>query len=419
MTDQRDAAPGGVPFAVLADDLTSAAEAAGRLADSGRPASVVLDADAPPPPDTGAWPCLDLDTRALAPAEAAALHGRAARRLAGGGRLGVYKTMDSSLRGNWPAELAAVLRACDRRVAVVAPAYPAYGRHTLDGRQYADGVPVHEGPAGRDPVRPVRDPSVAALLAAAGRAAHGLAPGGLPGARAAALGPAAAGPPRALVVDAASDGDLAEVADAVREVLDRAVVCGSPGLWEALIPAAPGHAAVPGEPGRALVLVGSLHPVTRRQVARLRAHGVPVVETARHGTAGAAGEGGGAARAVRRLLREHDTVALVTPEPAGTGEPGGSDTGGVRHLRALADAGAACARALPDLGLVLCGGDTARAVALALGAPAVRVAGSIAPGIPIGTLAGPCARRVITKAGGFGDPSSLVAAVAALTGRAP
>ncbi|MEW2544907.1 four-carbon acid sugar kinase family protein [Streptomyces sp. NPDC047002] len=419
MTDRRDTAshaPGAVPFAVLADDLTSAAEAAGRLADSGRAASVVLDADAPPPRGGGAWPCLDLDTRALAPGAAAALHARAARRLAaaaGGGRLGVYKTMDSSLRGNWPAELAAVLRACDRRVAVVAPAYPAYGRHTVGGRQYAEGLPVHEGPAGRDPVRPVRDPSVVALLAGAGLAASGVAPGALPDALAAALGPrAAAGPPRALVVDAASDGDLAEAARAVRGVLDRIVVCGSPGLWEALVPAPPGaYAAL--EPGRALVLVGSLHPATRRQVDRLRAHGVPVVVTE---AADAAGERGGTAQAVRRLLSAHDTVALVTPErtaPA-PGEPDGE-----RHLRALAEAGAACARALPDLGLVLCGGDTARAVALALGAPALRVAGSIAPGIALGTLEGPCARRVISKAGGFGDPSSLVAAAAALTGRTP
>lgn len=85
-------------FVVLADDLTSAAEAAGHLADTGRQASVLLDVgrEVSPGLDAGdGWLCLDLDSRRLSEREAAARHERAMKWLGEPG-LGVYKTMDSS-----------------------------------------------------------------------------------------------------------------------------------------------------------------------------------------------------------------------------------------------------------------------------------------------------------------------------------
>ncbi len=52
------------------------------------------------------------------------------------------KKIDSTLRGNPGGELEAMMAAQGCRMAVVAPAYPAAGRHTRDGRCYVHGVPL-------------------------------------------------------------------------------------------------------------------------------------------------------------------------------------------------------------------------------------------------------------------------------------
>ena len=57
--------------------------------------------------------------------------------------------------------------------------------------------------------------------------------------------------------------------------------------------------------------------------------------------------------------------------------------------------------------LVLTGGDTAVRVAGVLGATGIFLEGEIETGMPVGTLVGPRPYRVVTKAGGFGDPDTL------------
>ncbi len=417
-----------IRFVVLADDLTSAAEAAGHLADTGRPASVIVDpaADAgrgasellAPAADGGgeasalmaetgcgvllaaaagggAWPCVDLDTRHRPEAEAAARHARAIELLPA---VGIYKTMDSSLRGNWAAELAAVMRASRRSLAVVAPACPAYDRRTVGGHQLANGVPVHLGPAGRDPVRPVLTSSVVRPISRQGLTVAPVRPENL----------ALAGTSGVLVVDAATTADLERIAAAVKGHLAEIVLCGSPGLWEALHPLGQAPGGGPTDRGllaergpvaggglpaarKALVLIGSLHPTTREQLAKLKSSGVPVLTT-------------DDAHEAVALFETATTVAVATPETSVVGP----------HLSALGEIGARCAAAVPGLGFVLSGGDTARELTVALRVNEIRAAGTIAPGIMIGTAIGPNL-PVITKAGGFGDPDMLITAVEALT----
>jgi uncharacterized protein YgbK (DUF1537 family) len=57
--------------------------------------------------------------------------------------------------------------------------------------------------------------------------------------------------------------------------------------------------------------------------------------------------------------------------------------------------------------LVLTGGDTAVRVARSLGATGIWLEGEVEAGVPVGTLVGPHPYRVVTKAGGFGDPDTL------------
>lgn len=71
----------------------------------------------------------------------------------------------------------------------------------------------------------------------------------------------------------------------------------------------------------------------------------------------------------------------------------------------------------PDA-LILTGGDTALLALTALGADSIALRGELAAGIPWGFVRGGIAdgRIVVTKSGGFGDPTSLTRIVRRLTG---
>src|SRR5215212_10845330 len=156
---------GSMRVAIIADDLTGAADTGVQLARAGyRTAVAFRDAPMPPAEDLDAV-ALDTDSRAM-PAGFAAKRvleaGRAVRRA----RI-VYKKLDSTLRGPIAAELAAALGASGRGRAVVAPAFPSANRTTVDGVQLVRGVPVHETEARNDPRTPVHEGHVPTLLAAA------------------------------------------------------------------------------------------------------------------------------------------------------------------------------------------------------------------------------------------------------------
>jgi uncharacterized protein YgbK (DUF1537 family) len=67
--------------------------------------------------------------------------------------------------------------------------------------------------------------------------------------------------------------------------------------------------------------------------------------------------------------------------------------------------------------LVLSGGEAAIHVARALGARGMLLEDELEPGVPVSRLIGPRSYPVVTKAGGFGGPRTLIDAVAALGGR--
>jgi uncharacterized protein YgbK (DUF1537 family) len=205
---------------------------------------------------------------------------------------------------------------------------------------------------------------------------------------------------RCVVVDAERNEDLEAL---VRAVPDPSAVlwAGSAGLAGALGAVYPGpHADENPLPrslaGGVLVVVGSLSGVVREQLRRLedeRGHAaIPL-------SAGEPSAVENAAREARAALAEDGCAALCSDEERGSSE-------GV--VEALAEAVAL----LSDEGhfdaLVLTGGDTAARVARRLGAGGIRLEGEIEPGVPVGILIGPRPYRVVTKAGGFGEPGTLV-----------
>jgi uncharacterized protein YgbK (DUF1537 family) len=391
---------------VIADDLTSAAEAAGHAASAGRRATVVVW-DASKGPD---WPsagqpdlveCLDLNTRALDPANAARAHATALGMVDATGRM-LYKTVDSSLRGNWAEEIAATLAAVNRRVCVLAPAYPEFDRHTRSGVQLVSGVPTNEGPAGSDPVRPVTEARVWVSLAAAGLevvrvSAHE--------SLSAVLATAMAADQQArtvVVVDAWTPEHLSKIAGSVEPFGSEIVIAGSPGLFEALLPTPELGCldALGGRSTRTLTAVGSLHPSSRAQVRYLERRGVSVV------TAHAYTRASTLTSELEAILEARGQAVVVTSPSSDGPSP----------LPVLSEAVASIVCSPLDVGLVLVGGDTARSVLGHAQVRATTASGVVTAGVPVLHLTLPlgCC-QVITKAGGFGDPSLLHRCIHALT----
>jgi uncharacterized protein YgbK (DUF1537 family) len=187
---------------------------------------------------------------------------------------------------------------------------------------------------------------------------------------------------RVLFVDASTDADLDAAAAGVDRLGSQGVAAGSAGLaaalarrWSARRTATTAHVQ---SSSRMLIGVTSLHPLARELVERLA-------------TAAAAGSTGPRATV--------DVIGTAAPrtDAAAVAESFG------RQMAQRLSGGSYDT-------VVLVGGDGAAATLHRVGADAIRVHGTLAPGVPVGTILGGAAHgiRVVTKSGGFGRADSLL-----------
>ncbi|MCZ8105780.1 MAG: hypothetical protein O9972_48815 [Burkholderiales bacterium] len=347
---------------LLADDLTGALDSAAPFAALG-PVQVAWSEDGFAPGRR--LRALDGQTRDL---PAALARERVGHWLEHVGSPGIaFKKIDSLLRGNTVVELEACCRSRHYATVVVAPAFPSQHRITTGG--------VQKARAGADvPWRKV-GPGLTTVLHGARRIPIGGSRGG-------------AG---IVVCDAETQDDLDLIArcpDWEKPVL----WCGTSGLARALSGSPPAIELrrIPG----LLVLMGSTHPTTRAQLALL--------EQACPGTL-VEGDGLDPAGTAVRLA---ERLAFAGLASLGATDPHASP-GAADWFRAAFEKLVAMSR--PDL--VVCGGgDTARRLCKAAGAASLLVDGEWRPGFPVARIdAGPWAGvRLITKAGAFGSPESLL-----------
>lgn len=409
---------------VIADDLSGAADCAIGFAMSGARTVVTLEA-APTGADLSQADVVasDVDSRRMAPQAAAARNLEAWHRGQGASRR-LYKKIDSTLRGNWAIETAALLPLAG--LAIVAPAFPATGRTTASGRMIVNGQPLEdsdiwrlEGLTGRA--------DIVALLAAQGLRAT-LLPLDAVRAGNAALRATIARLARegvqAVVCDAQTEQDLAALATATAQLDGPAFWVGSGGLARELAAQCP---VAGGEPqalpvtagGPVLTLVGSLSGASGRQAAFLRERtGMPSLVVAprilREG-AGHADWDAAQQSITDRLHAGGDLLVSIGRDDAF------DPAEGPRLSAALAQL------ALPGFrhagGLIATGGETARAMLSAAGIGALTLRREVEPGVPLSDtpeLPGVPARRVATKAGAFGTEAALWLAWRAMTdSRAP
>jgi uncharacterized protein YgbK (DUF1537 family) len=146
-------------IAVLADDLTSAADGAAPFVARGLTAAI---GRGQLPRQAAAVVAVDSGSRSATSSQAFERVARLTDRLAS--RAVLYKTVDSTLRGHIAEELEACFAASGRTSLVFAPAFPQAGRTTVGGIQLVDGVPVAETGYARDPVHPARQSALVDLV---------------------------------------------------------------------------------------------------------------------------------------------------------------------------------------------------------------------------------------------------------------
>ncbi|WP_289741574.1 four-carbon acid sugar kinase family protein [uncultured Duncaniella sp.] len=139
-------------IAVIADDITGAAEMAGIAHRLGLRVKLTMQPESASDCDVLV---IATDTRSMTEEEAAAGSARVA------GALGampdvdsLFKKTDSALRGHVVAELEAILANTGYRKALYLPANPSKGRTIRDGVYYIGGKPLHETDFSFDPEFP-------------------------------------------------------------------------------------------------------------------------------------------------------------------------------------------------------------------------------------------------------------------------
>jgi len=398
---------------IVADDLTGAADTSACFAQAGLGTLIHLSGTTIPNADVLA---VSTESRDLDKTEAAAAVRSTLSRIAGTQRDAAprwfYKKMDSALRGHPRDELLAAMEAIGATRALVAPAFPAEGRTTVGGRQHIDGVPLE--------LSQTRGPDTTSDLVALFGTDHG------PPVRLLDLA-TLRGKPDAVrrllhdshgivVADAETDDDLMRLARAIDGGRLR-LFCGTAGLARQLARSLPlsqhahPHLKTVRRESPILIVAGSRHEATARQIEVLRASGVPIV------------------RLEQSLIDDPEmgiegTVAQITTHLAAgrsmvltTLGLAPSTRGGHAVAARLAQIVAASEVSCQVGGLVLTGGDVAAAVSTALGATALWLRGEILSGIPWGRLAGGILHGspIATKAGSFGDENALLSCIDHLT----
>lgn len=390
---------------VLADDFTGANDAGVGLAEAGMRVDVVFGACYQG--DAQAL-VLNSDSRALVAEQAAKrVETLLQQTLTGFRPRWTVKKIDSTLRGNIGSEIAAMMRALGYDTAVLAPAYPAAGRVIRDGNCYVYDELLTRTEFASDPKTPVNSASVATLVSQQSSLSCRILK---PDALAEALNHPHAGD-NVLIVDAAVDADLDAIVASVALCERRVLLVGSAGLCEAL--ARRVHRL---QSGPLLAVVGSMSEIAQRQVLALA--GRPRLQRLDIDVAHAfIGNAQQDAMRIAHVIAQGDHCIVTTT--TNSAERLDIDAQcqlqglsraeyGEQICRYLADAvGLALASCRPGA-LYLSGGDAAIAIAGALNATGFHITGRVAQCVPYGYFLGSHWHGpVLTKAGGFGDETTL------------
>ena len=336
-----------------------------------------------------------------------------------------YKKTDSCLRGNIGAELEALMEATGCSLLPFVPAYPTLKRTTRSGYQYLDGVLIHQSPMALDPLNPVTDSFIPAIIGKQSKTPVRLVGTDLAGTEH-LRGTDPTGTDLILVFDGETPAHLEAAARTLRERGLLRVSAGCAGFAEALMEALPfanrtegGNAFAPGEKLPILVVSGSLNPVSVAQVESAREKNIPCFGVAEgdllaEGWFGSEKERSLAAEC-RRSLKARGIAVLGTDLALGKAAIGtdllginaiGKAAMGTDHSCQVADGLGKITQSIVNetrhLHLVVFGGDTLLGIMRTLGYKNLRPLKEVCPGVVLASTEG---RNgwLVTKSGAFGE----------------
>lgn len=422
---------------VLADDLTGAMDAGMQLMKKGYSVCVTADINKIDSLDSDTQVLIvDTESRNIPPNEALEKVKASAQALIDAGFDIAYKKVDSTLRGNIGAELDAV--SFNDTIVLFAPALPFNKRATVNGIHYVDGKKLEETELSKDPFSPIYKSFIPDIIAdqsdlktavidietvRAGKKAlsQKIEEASLNGAA-------------ILVVDAIDSGDLITIAGAVNNISKKVLLCGSAGLFSYLDSITAYKMEEEGKTRRLpyrksnspiVVLSGSPAKMSKEQIKTAIENDSNNIEVI---------------RIDREKIFSHDEnirnqeynrLESVIDEVVATKKDIVVDAAGEAKEKildltkndpdrrnwessqvqyTLSHIGRYILSKTKVRGLVLFGGDTALTISRDLSASGIEIIREVEPYIPAGLLIGGDADSlpVITKAGGFGNPKSLI-----------
>ena len=401
---------------IFADDLSGAIDCGIACANAGLSTSVSLG----PPSSELEIDVLsvDADTRSLSAFAAAERLRQLVQVHAADPAVLLFKKIDSTLRGHLGPELGALLEVrravIEGTVAVMAPAFPIYGRTTVDGMHYVHGRPLHETEMWKSQ-KMTGEAYIPRMLEASGLSCVPLNLAMVRNSRTAfveAVGKAAESGD-VLVCDAETDSDLLAIAEAASVLGNRAVWVGSAGLVHQL-PKARGLGVrakdraphLPEPAGSILFVIGSTSDATKQQAVTLLSssdiHGIVVPPEVL--LAGSEGPDWSAftSELSEAVEQKEDVILLCGNEP-------GVDVADRPKLSiALAEMTAVVHARVGAL--VVSGGETARSVLDRWGITVLELHGELEKGVAVSTtvIAKTLPLTVVTKDGDLGKPHTLL-----------
>lgn len=301
----------------------------------------------------------------------------------------IYKKTDSTLRGNPGPELQAILDATGETRAVLSPTYPPTRRRVVDGHLYIAEKPITETEYIREYRRKT---SYIPEILDTETPIH-------------TIKDSADAPETGItVIDSETEGDLLRISAEYTRIM-----AGSAGLADALCQTLR-------SPPPVLTVIGSTRTETRRQAEqfrkRLGAVSFPL-DTAKALSQAPQDE---TVQAAKNALKHGlDVILTSAPTPEIVEETRAeAERLGIapRELEArITTALAGAAERLLTLslsGIVITGGATSLAVTRQLGTRNIEILDEVQPGVPVLRLD---SLPAITKAGGFGQPDTLIQAI--------
>jgi len=247
----------------------------------------------------------------------------------------IYKKTDSVLRGHVVAELKAHLQALDAHLALLIPANPSLGRTIRDGHYYLNEKPIHQSSFSIDPEFPIMDSDLQSMLHTKAQP--------IPIRK-----PTEQLPVRGIVVgEAASSNDLTTWA---RQIPPKTMLAGAAGFFSAILdtryPTIPATNFTLNTP--ALYISGSTFEPNRNLIRQQAANGGPVTWL---------WEPGWQNSLVTNLQDRRKAIVALEP----------SDTPALELRTAMAQAIAPILRMATPAELIIEGGSTAYAILQQLG----------------------------------------------------